>query len=121
MASYSRLSLSTINYKTSWLYFISIEYYSSVGSLAQNILSICIILLATNHSISDVWLTCKGICERHKALKPSHRLGGRYSAGQKRCQTCALFIKWDGLWCPCCSSRLRANPRNTVDRRRTKR
>jgi len=26
----------------------------------------------------------------------------------------------DGLWCPCCGSRLRSNPRNTWDRRRSK-
>jgi hypothetical protein len=41
----------------------------------------------------DVWLTCKGICERHKALKPSESAIGRYSAGQKRCTTCGLFIQ----------------------------
>jgi hypothetical protein len=71
---------------------------------------------------SDVWLTCKGICERHKALKPSLSFGGaRYSAGQKRCAICALFITWDGLWCPCCGCRLRTNPRSTQDRRRVKR
>ena len=30
-------------------------------------------------------------------------IGNRYSTGQKRCQICEIFIKWDGLWCPCCS------------------
>jgi hypothetical protein len=25
---------------------------------------------------------------------------GRYSTGQKRCQICEIFLKWDGLWCP---------------------
>jgi len=30
-------------------------------------------------------LTCKGICERHKALRPADGSGRRYSAGQKRC------------------------------------
>ncbi len=29
-------------------------------------------------------MVCKGICERHKALKPIHRFGRRYSAGQKK-------------------------------------
>jgi hypothetical protein len=33
---------------------------------------------------------------------------------------CVLFLKWDGMWCPCYGSRLRANPRNTVNRRRKK-
>jgi hypothetical protein len=40
-------------------------------------------------------MPCKGICIRHKA-------SGRYATGSKRCQQCNLFIKWDGLWCPCC-------------------
>jgi hypothetical protein len=52
-------------------------------------------------------MTCKGICIRHKAQKP---VGfGRYANGQKRCQICEIFIKWDGLWCPCCGYRLRTN------------
>jgi hypothetical protein len=55
-------------------------------------------------------MTCKGICVRHKAQKPVG--SGRYAMGQKRCQICELFIKWDGLWCPCCGYRLRTKPRN---------
>jgi hypothetical protein len=55
-------------------------------------------------------MTCKGICMRHKVQKPVS--SGRYSSGQKRCQICELFIKWDGLWCPCCGYRLRTRPRN---------
>ena len=46
---------------------------------------------------------------RHKAYKPY--CSGRYAAGQKRCQICEIFIKWDGLWCPCCGCRLRMGPR----------
>jgi hypothetical protein len=55
-------------------------------------------------------MACKGICIRHKAPKPVG--SGRYVTGQKRCQVCELFIKWDGLWCPCCGYRLRTRPRN---------
>ena len=54
-------------------------------------------------------MICKGICIRHKAHKPY--CSGRYDTGQKRCQICEIFIKWDGLWCPCCSCRLRLGPR----------
>ncbi len=49
-------------------------------------------------------MTCKGICMRHKA-------SCRYATGNKRCQICEIFIKWDGLWCPCCGYRLRNGPR----------
>ena len=55
-------------------------------------------------------MTCKGICVRHKAQKPVG--SGRYASGQKRCQICEIFIKWEGLWCPCCGYRLRTKPRN---------
>jgi hypothetical protein len=55
-------------------------------------------------------MTCKGICIRHKAHKPVG--SGRYAAGQKRCQICEIFIKWDGLSCPCCGCRLRNGPRS---------
>jgi hypothetical protein len=55
-------------------------------------------------------MTCKGMCGRYKAMKPHD--SGRYAIGQKRCQVCEIFIKWDGLWCPCCGYRLRTKPRN---------
>jgi hypothetical protein len=59
---------------------------------------------------SDHRMTCKGICTRYKAQKPVGT--GRYASGQKRCQICEIFIKWEGLWCPCCGYRLRTKPRN---------
>ena len=55
-------------------------------------------------------MVCKGICVRHKALKP--RGIGRYSIGQKRCQMCETFLKWDRLTCPCCGYNLRTGARN---------
>jgi hypothetical protein len=64
-------------------------------------------------------MSCKGICKLHKALRPAGGSGRRrYSAGQKRCAICEIFIKWDEAWCPCCGCRLRSKPRNTVDRSR---
>jgi hypothetical protein len=50
-------------------------------------------------------MTCKGICIHHKA-------SGRYVDGHKRCQQCNIFIKWEGLRCPCCRYQLREGPRN---------
>jgi len=55
-------------------------------------------------------MTCKGICVQYKSNKPIQ--GGRYKLGQKRCQICEIYIKVDGLWCPCCGYRLRTRPRN---------
>ena len=54
-------------------------------------------------------MTCNNICSKYKANKP---VGiGRYASGQRRCQVCQIFIKWEGLWCPCCGYRLRTKPR----------
>lgn len=57
-------------------------------------------------------MSCKGICDRYKAQKPT--TGGRYASGQKRCQMCEIYIKWEGLWCPCCCYKLRSKPRNRI-------
>jgi rRNA maturation endonuclease Nob1 len=57
-------------------------------------------------------MTCKGIFLRHRSQKPVD--SGRYASGQKRCQVCEIFIKWDTLWCPCCGYRLRTKPRNSL-------
>ena len=54
-------------------------------------------------------MKCKGICLNHEA-------SGRYATGHKRCQICDLFINWDGVFCPCCSSRLRTGPRHTKNK-----
>ena len=51
-------------------------------------------------------MTCKGICIRHKT-------SCRYATGNKHCHQCNLFIKWDGLLCPCCGYKLRTRPRHS--------
>ena len=61
-------------------------------------------------------MACKGICEQYKATKPYNSI--RYGTGQKRCNMCDIFTKWEGRHCPCCGSKLRIRPRNT--RHRTK-
>jgi uncharacterized Zn finger protein (UPF0148 family) len=58
-------------------------------------------------------MVCKGICSRHKAMRPSNG-GNRYLLGQKRCQVCQIFIYWQGSsYCPCCGYKLRTKPRNS--------
>ena len=56
-------------------------------------------------------MTCKDICIKHRAQKPPPPIS-RYATGQKRCQVCEIFIKWEGIFCPCCGCRLRTRPRN---------
>ena len=61
-------------------------------------------------TITWYYMSCKGICIRHRATKLSNKM--RYANGQKRCQMCDIFIKWDGIWCPCCGYRLRTKSRS---------
>lgn len=56
---------------------------------------------------------CKGTCLQFKALKPVK--GGRYEAGQYRCQICEIYMNEygvEGRFCKCCNMRVRSKPRN---------
>ena len=57
-------------------------------------------------------MPCKGNCMQHKAIKPKDGIG-RYSMGQKRCNTCEVFLYWSGIKCPCCKTRLRVKPKSS--------
>ena len=70
---------------------------------------------------------CDGTCKRFRVKKPVG--GGRYSAGQARCQQCDVWIDHrgahtkdgsaaaavnsEGWFCNCCNYRVRRKPRNT--------
>jgi len=51
-------------------------------------------------------MACKGICIRYKSC-------GRYANGCKRCHQCNLFIRREGLLCPCYGYKLRTKPRHS--------
>lgn len=55
-------------------------------------------------------MVCRGICQKYRATGDIG--SGRYFQGQKRCQMCEIFLKWDGLFCPCCNCQLRSKPRS---------
>ncbi len=60
-------------------------------------------------------MTCKGICSRYQAFGMKN--GGRYLDGQSRCDMCdGIWIRWDGLYCPCCSHKLRKKPRKSISK-----
>jgi hypothetical protein len=54
-------------------------------------------------------MACKGVCHKYRAVWISQTL--RYASGHKRCLGCDLYLKWDGLHCPCCGKKLRCKPR----------
>jgi hypothetical protein len=59
---------------------------------------------------------CNGICSKYRALRSSRK--GRYVDGQKRCNSCNIFIYWYGLRCPCCNKRLRLSPCNGKNKKK---
>jgi hypothetical protein len=74
---------------------------------------------------------CLEICKQYKVKKPTN--GGRYEAGQARCQICDIWIDHNGCvlkngsaatedsvgWiCKCCNYRVRRKPRNLVYKER---
>ena len=63
--------------------------------------------------------SCKNRCILFKAKKPS--TGGRYDAGQYRCQICEIYITDEGVeknHCKCCNYKIRSKPRNRVYKER---
>ena len=56
-------------------------------------------------------MVCKGVCSRYKAKWTGHE--SRYTSGQKRCNTCDIYLQWDGFRCPCCGISLRTRPRES--------
>lgn len=61
-------------------------------------------------------MVCKGSCSKYKVT--IRRDKGIYKRGYKKCSICEIFIKWDGLFCPCCNYKLRNKPRNPVCKER---
>jgi len=55
-------------------------------------------------------MVCRNICDRYRARK--ERRSSYYLQGYKRCQTCGVFIEWEGTKCPCCQTQLRSKPHN---------
>jgi len=68
-----------------------------------------------NTSFQIHYMTCRGICARYKASK-SNSYSSHYALGNKRCSRCEVFIKWDGIHCPCCKLILRTSPKGTSGR-----
>lgn len=64
-------------------------------------------------------LDCRGLCKlsTDNGGYKFPRQGGNsllYLKGAKRCQNCeGRYVSWNGIFCPCCGSRLRLKPRKS--------
>ena len=52
---------------------------------------------------------CKKICLKYQ-IKYEHDVYSHKNV--KRCTECGVFIKYEGVYCPCCNVRLRGRPKN---------
>jgi hypothetical protein len=55
-------------------------------------------------------MNCRGTCQKYKAKWSARE--HRYANGQKRCNTCEIFVRCEGYFCPCCGRILRTRPRS---------
>ena len=65
-------------------------------------------------------MPCNGVCHRY-ARTGFMRTGivrGWYKLGLKRCKACDVYLKWDGVWCPCCNGKLSTRPKRTQAHKR---
>ena len=62
-------------------------------------------------------LICKNIC-LHPEYAHKKLVRNITKTPYKKCSKCCLFIKYDGVWCPCCGVKLSNRANNTIARRR---
>lgn len=59
-----------------------------------------------------VYAMCQKVCvTKYHGVKAGNRYFHPYEEGFKRCTHCDIFIKIDGVLCPCCHERLRIVPK----------
>ncbi len=58
-------------------------------------------------------MPCNQVCEQEKYRFVRNAQESFYANGGSRCNgRCQAWVKYDGLFCPCCSVRLRKHPRS---------
>ena len=83
--------------------------YNKINNIVINLYMIILFLIILNK--------CKDYCVQYKFIPNNHK-GGVYVQGGKRCRVCDIFIKWDGMFCPCCGTKLRCKPGKPSIRRK---
>ncbi|WP_420545308.1 hypothetical protein [Nitrosopumilus sp.] len=59
---------------------------------------------------------CSGMCARFKAKKPAARDMSKNEDSQKYCLYCEVFVKAEGLRCPCFNKQLKTRSSSKVTR-----
>ena len=62
------------------------------------------------------WI-CKGVCINSQ-YETKKTVCGKLREEYRRCSVCCVFLKYQGIYCPCCGVRLKHSPRNNYARKR---
>ena len=62
------------------------------------------------------WI-CKGVCTNSE-YETKKTVRGKLREEYRRCSVCCVFLKYQGIYCPCCGVRLKVSPRNNCARKR---
>ena len=62
------------------------------------------------------WI-CKGVCTNSE-YETKKTVRGKLREDYRRCSICCVFLKYEGIYCPCCGVRLKVSPRNNCARKR---
>lgn len=62
------------------------------------------------------WI-CKGVCTNSQ-YETKKTVRGKLREDYRRCSICCVFLKYEGIFCPCCGVRLKVSPRNNCSRKR---
>ena len=70
--------------------------------------------------VIDIVFICRDIHGQY-AEKVALRYGSPYDRGLKKCGHCDVYIRYEGIFCPCCGARLRDRPKVTNSAQRAAR
>jgi rRNA maturation endonuclease Nob1 len=61
-------------------------------------------------------MTCKQIC-KHSEYEAKKYIRGAQRDSYRKCGGCSIFIKYEGVYCPCCGIRMKHSPVNNKSRK----
>jgi hypothetical protein len=65
-------------------------------------------------------MICGGVECKLKKYEAKKIVRGVGKEGYRRCSKCELFLKYDGIYCPCCSCRMKVSFRNNKARQKSR-
>jgi hypothetical protein len=65
-------------------------------------------------------MICRNIICKLEEYEPKKTVRGAAEKGYRRCSNCEVFLKYQGVYCPCCSNRMKVTPNNNKARQKVR-